>query len=560
MSSIRPVSELLLRWEELRAQGRAVSAEELCRDQPELVEEVRRHLRALEAVYRVPRGADQPAETLPEPAGPSAPGSVPPGYEMLGELGRGGMGVVYKARQRSLNRIVALKMILAGGHAGTQERARFKVEAEAAARLSQSNIVAVYEVGEHQGRPYLALEYVDGESLAQRLDGTPMPAHVAADLVRTLARAVQHAHERGVVHRDLKPGNVLLAFSRDAQRSAAEEALRCASRLNEVVPKITDFGLAKRLDEQSQTRTGEVMGTPSYMSPEQAAGKKDVGPAADVYALGAILYELLTGRPPFRGATVLETLEQVLTQEPVPPSLLQPKVPRDLEAVCLKCLHKEPAGRYPGAAALADDLDRFLAGEPISVRTWGVVGQVTRLLGRSQYDVRLHTWGTLFLWLAPVPLLAQVPAFALAVAGAPVVAAVLASGLGTAASLVLLLWLGRRWRGEATGPAERLLWSILVGQTLALTLMALVSWPTCSDEALALYPRWAILTGLIFFIMGGAFWGGCYLIGLSFFAAAVLMPLYPQAGPLEVGGLLAGALALVGVRLRRLGREMRGEA
>jgi eukaryotic-like serine/threonine-protein kinase len=532
MSSPVTVGDLLLRWEELRAEGRAVSAEELCPDRPDLLEELRRQIRALEAVYRVPRGAGLSAETLPGATLSADTRAAPPGYEVLGELGRGGMGVVYKARQVALNRLVALKVVLSGGHAGAQERARFKAEAEAAARLGHPNIVQVHEVGEHQGAPYLAMEYVDGESLDRKVDGTPQPPRQAAELVRTLARAVHYAHQRGVIHRDLKPANVLLAEGR--------------------TPKVADFGLAKRLDESGQTRTGDVLGTPSYMAPEQAEGRAhDVGPHTDVYALGAILYELLTGRPPLKGASVLETLEQVRTQEPVPPSQLAPKVPRDLEGVCLKCLEKEAGRRYPTAEELADDLDRFLGGESVRARSSGVVDQLARVLSRSHYDVQFHAWGTLLLWLAPLTLLAQVPVRALARAGRPLDAAVPAAGLW---------WGNRRGRKAAAGPAQRLLWSILFGNLLALALMAAVSLPPLGgpSDPLALYPRWAVLTGLAFFVMGGAYWGGCYLIGLSFFGLALLMPLAPEWAPLGLGGLLSAALALVGVRLRRLGREPGG--
>jgi tetratricopeptide (TPR) repeat protein len=280
------------------------------------------------------------------------PGPLPhvPGYEVLGELGRGGMGVVYKARHLRLDRVVALKMILAGAYAGAQECDRFRAEAQSAARLQHPHIVQIHEVGEHDGRPYLTLEFVDGGSLAQRLTGTPFSAAQAAPLVHCLARAVQHAHERGVVHRDLKPANILLTA--------------------EGVPKITDFGLALRLDgDAANTRTGTILGTPCYMAPEQAAGRAGAaGRPADVYGLGAILYELLTGRPPFLAATALETLERVREQEPVPPRHLQPGVPRDLETVCLKCLQKDPARRYASATDLAQDLERFLSGQPIRAR------------------------------------------------------------------------------------------------------------------------------------------------------------------------------------------------
>jgi WD40 repeat protein len=289
-------------------------------------------------------------------APPAADEGRPPavrGYEVLGELGRGGMGVVYQARQAGLNRLVALKMILAGGHAGEQDLARFRAEAAAIARLRHPNIVQVYEIGDHDGLPFFSLEFVAGGSLAAKLNGTPLASRPAAELAEALARAVQAAHEGGVVHRDLKPANVLLT--------------------EDGTPKVTDFGLAKQMgSEQGQTRSGSILGTPSYMAPEQAGGRsRDIGPAADVYSLGAILYECLTGRPPFRAETPLDTLLQVLAEDPVPPRRLQPKVPRDLETVCLRCLHKDPARRYASARALAEDLRRFLGGEAIQARPVG---------------------------------------------------------------------------------------------------------------------------------------------------------------------------------------------
>ncbi len=308
------------------------------------------------------------------PAAPVAPPAVA-GYEILGELGRGGMGVVYRARQLGLNRLVALKMVLAGRHAGPKDLARFRQEAEAAARLHHPNIVQIFDIGEAEGCPYFALELVEGGSLVRRLRGDPQPVQPAARLVETLARAIHYAHRQGIVHRDLKPANVLLSFNRLRLGDSSVDRIESVNRkrLEEVVPKITDFGLAKRLDEPGPgTHTGEVVGTPSYMAPEQAGDRgKPVGPAADVYALGAILYELLTGRPPFKAATPLDTVLQVLHEEPVPPRRLQPGVPRDLETICLKCLGKEPARRYGSAEALADDLRRFRHGIPIKARPVG---------------------------------------------------------------------------------------------------------------------------------------------------------------------------------------------
>ncbi len=305
-----------------------------------------------------------------EPAGTPRPDI--PGYEILGELGRGGMGVVYKAQQADLKRLVALKMILPERDGGPDDVVRFRKEAEALARLPHANVVQIYEFGEHDGRLYFAMEFVDGGSLKEKLDGTPLPARQAAQLLETLAWAVHHAHERGVIHRDLKPANILLASAgrQPPDDSEVSGGPRPLLAWDEYTPKVTDFGLAKRLDTQlGVMESGAIMGTPRYMAPEQAAGKnRDVGRATDVHALGAILYELLTGRPPFQASDMLETLEQVRFQEPVAPSRLQPKVPRDLETICLKCLQKEPGKRYASAGELAEDLARFLAGEPIRAR------------------------------------------------------------------------------------------------------------------------------------------------------------------------------------------------
>jgi WD40 repeat protein len=273
-----------------------------------------------------------------------------PGYEILAELGRGGMGVVYQARQIQLDRVVALKMILSGAHAGPQDLVRFRNEAETVARVQHPNLVQIYEIGDHEGRPFFSLEYVDGGNLGDQIRSVPQPPDRCAELIEALGRAVHAMHCRDIIHRDLKPANVLLT--------------------SDGVPKIADFGLAKRLDSnKGATVTGDILGTPMYMSPEQAAGRtKDIGPASDIYALGSILYEMLTGRPPFQAETGWDVVMQVVKEEPVAPSRVHGKVPRDLEIICLKCLEKEPRRRYLTADELAEDLRRYRSGEPIRAR------------------------------------------------------------------------------------------------------------------------------------------------------------------------------------------------
>ncbi len=289
------------------------------------------------------------------------PAAGPPavtGYEIVGELGRGGMGVVYKAWEVAAKRFVALKMLIPDRQVGAVLLRRFRAEAEVIARLRHSHIVQLYSIGEHHGRPYLLMEFCAGGSLAKKMAGTPMAPASAALLTEKLARAIAVAHDQQIIHRDLKPGNILLT--------------------NEGEPKISDFGLAKKLDEQSgQSQVGVVMGTPSYIAPEQAEGHlRQVGPATDIYALGAILYEALTGRPPFKGASDFDTLRQIRTQEIIAPRSFDRQIPRDLEAICCKCLQKQPGLRYRSASELADDLEHFRLDRDINPNPRGIVARV----------------------------------------------------------------------------------------------------------------------------------------------------------------------------------------
>jgi WD40 repeat protein/serine/threonine protein kinase/tetratricopeptide (TPR) repeat protein len=354
-----------------------------------------RELMALDRAYRERFGMPTPPEESGAAAGPPAVDDSPthvaraggssaprqswpsiPGLELVEVLGSGGMGVVFKARQPALDRVVAVKLLRDTLLAEPSLRARFHREARAIAQLQHPHLVQVFEFGEVPGagagssQPYLVLEYVSGGSLADLVRGKPQPPREAARLVETLAGAIDYAHQQGILHRDLKPANILLSFSREPAASASF-TLAAGSRLNDCVPKITDFGLAKSLEDSGarHTRTGEFLGTPSYMSPEQIEGPRaQVGPGADIYGLGAVLYEMLTGRPPFLGETALDTLRQVQNNEPVAPSRLQPGCPRDLDTIVLKCLSKDAGRRYASAAALADDLRRFREGVPILAR------------------------------------------------------------------------------------------------------------------------------------------------------------------------------------------------
>jgi serine/threonine-protein kinase len=333
--------------------GEAVDRDAFLREHPELASAVK-CLDALENLAQ-PKGEKTSLanknstleEIVPAAAFPRAFGN----YELIGELGRGGMGVVYKAKQQELDRVVALKMILQRHLASPEVVRRFQSEAKSAAKLRHSHIVQIHEVGQLHGQDFFTMEYIEGESLAQRLIGRRLDIPAAVQIVAAIARAVDYLHKQGIVHRDLKPSNILLDADGD--------------------PFLTDFGLAKvflRTDDQ-QTATGVIAGTPSYMAPEQAAGHtEDVGPAADVYSLGAILYELLTGQPPFVADNPLDILLDMLSGDPLLPRRINPKIPRSLELICLKCLQKAPADRYASAAALADDLDRFARGEPPLVR------------------------------------------------------------------------------------------------------------------------------------------------------------------------------------------------
>jgi Protein kinase domain len=368
-----------------RRRGESPTIDEYCQRYPNLAEQLRRHVRLYDAL------GEMFPSTGPEINPTLAEETILPniaGYEVEAVLGHGGAGVVFRARDLRLGRPVAIKMLLAGAYAGPTELARFQLEAEAVAGLCHANVVQIYEVGENNGRPYFTMELVDGGNLAQKIAGTPQPIRWAAELIASLSEAVSVAHRSGIIHRDLKPGNILLGA--------------------DGTPKISDFGLARRLKgEGALTWTGDALGTPSYMAPEQAnATVGPVGPGTDVYGLGAVLYELLAGRPPFRAGTALETIQQVLSLDPIPPSRSNPKVPRDLETVCLKCLQKEPQRRYSSAAALAEDLRRFLLGRVVEARPVSPLERAGKWIRRNRWVAGLGTATLLALAVGTVTSLA----------------------------------------------------------------------------------------------------------------------------------------------------------
>ena len=462
-----------------------------------------------------------------------------PGYELLEEVGRGGMGVVYRARQLSLNRIVAVKML--AGRGGARELERFRVEAEAVGQLQHANIVQVYEVGEADGTPFFTLEYCPNGNLARRLAGRPMPNREAAELLRDLALAMETAHQAGIIHRDLKPANVLMAADGRA--------------------KVTDFGVAKTASDTSQTQTGAILGTPSYMAPEQAEGHtKGVGPTADVYSLGAILYECLTGRPPFVAATPLETMRQALEQDPLPPRLLNPAADQDLEKIALKCLEKAPAARYATAEALADDLRRHLDGEPITARSVNLFERLQRELGRSQHEARLRPWGAGLMWLGGL-IFAAHAVTSLLLAGH---AAEPVAFWGPRAALFVALggWLRHFGFGNGllpSNPLERQLWATWLGYLLGFAAMFWVM-EAMGHGHLELYGAAMVLGGMAWFSMGGCIWGGCYVVGLAFMAAAPAMTWLNETpwGPGAFGAAWGVTLFALGGRYVYLSRTPQG--
>lgn len=482
--------------------------------------------------------ASPPAASLPRMWGD---------YELLEELGRGGMGVVYRARQRSLGRIVALKVILRGEWASEEDRARFLAEASAAAQLSHPHVVPIHEVGEHEGQPYFSMQYVEGSTLADRLAIGPLPGREAAELLVPICRAIAAAHARGILHRDLKPSNILL----DTEGRGF----------------VTDFGLAKRISgapgaggvpeslaPAPRTLTGAILGTPGYMAPEQAAGERGrLGPATDVYALGAILYAMLTGRAPFQAASPIDTVLMVLEQDPPPPRLLNPRADPELELIALKALQKPTDLRYESAAALAEDLERYLRHEPISARSSQFSQVLSRAFRPTHHVAVLENWGLLWMWHAVVLLLLCVVTNSLqwqGVTDRSVYVLLWTAGLGTWAGI---FWELRRRAGPVTF-VERQIAHIWAASMACSAGLFAVEW-LLKLPPLTLSPVLALIAGGVFTAKAGILSGEFYVPAGLLFLTSVPMALAPQWG-ITLFGVVGGAAFLIpGWKFHRLRRR-----
>lgn len=525
--------------------GETVDLDVACRAHPDLAGE----LRELWGAVLVAEVAGSHASELTSPFMNDSPSGVLDlpcrfgDYELLEELGRGGMGVVYRARQISLNRIVAIKMILRGDLASSSDLDRFRAEAEAAARLDHPGIVPVYEVGHHNGRAYFSMKYIRGRTLSQLLADGPLPPREAAKILAAVARAIHFAHTRGVLHRDLKPSNIVLDEFQ--------------------LPHVMDFGLAKQItDAASLTRTGAVLGTPAYMAPEQAAGARGVvGPASDVYSLGVVLYHMLTGRPPFQAANPVDTVLMVLEQDPVPPRVLNPKANRDLEMIALRCLQKPPDLRYASADALANDLTAFLNDESISARSGRFAQVLANWLRETHHAPVLENWGLLWMWhslaLFGVCLLTnalywgglrhdydRIWYFALWTAG-----------LGAWAAV---FWALRRRMGPVTF-VERQIAHLWAGSMVCIgALFPLEAW--LHLPVLTLSPVLGLVNGMVFLAKAGILSGAFYVQAILLFMTAGVMALFPDYAHVIFGVVSAGCFFFPGLKYyRQRVRSMQAE-
>ena len=559
------LAELIANLVEQQRRGTTPDVERACVQHPDLAVELRElwttafiaeEVASFSDLFAAPVEFPTTAQRADE-VGRLLPADVRIGdYELLEEIGRGGMGIVYKARQQSLGRIVALKMILRGELAGSPDVARFRAEAAATAHLDHPHIVPIYEVGEHDQRPFFSMKYVAGTTLSRKLADGPLPSHETATLLLPVCRAIAEAHRRGVLHRDLKPSNILIDL--------------------DGMPHVTDFGLAKRMQPETfslkdnnrtgveslhdaaeevkrpagaspqridyLTLSGAILGTPGYMAPEQAAGRRGVtGPASDVYSLGAILYQCLTGRPPFQAAAPVDVLLMVLEQDPLPPRFLNPQAAADLEMIALKCLQKPPELRYPSAEALADDLQAFLSSEPISARSTNIGQLVSRMLRETHHAVVLENWGVLWMWHSLVLLILCGMTNAFQWAGISSRLPYLGLWVLGAGAWAGIFWTLRRQSGPITFVERQIahVWGAsMIASSLLFWVETLLGLPV-----LSLSPVLALTAAMVFTVKAGILSGVFYIQAAVLFATSVAMAWIRHAGLPEFGLSLYGVVS-----------------
>ena len=514
--------------------GQHVDINAVCEDHPEIADELRELWGAV--MIADAAGSSELHATLSSGTARDTPGAsfeLPcrfGDYELLEELGRGGMGIVYRARQVSLNREVALKMILQGQLASPADRERFQAEAEAAARLDHPGIVPVYEVGNSEGHPYFSMKYVRGETLSHRLANGLVSPKAGADILASVARAIHYAHRQGVLHRDLKPSNILID--------------------DEGQPHVTDFGLAKRVQEaESLTRSGAILGTPAYMAPEQAAGARgEVGPASDVFSLGTVLYQMLTGKPPFQAASPVDTILMLLEQDVVPPRVVNPRVDRDLEMIALRCLQKPIDLRYDSAGSLADDLEAYLNNEPIAARS-GRFGQVlSQMFRETHHSAVLENWGLLWMWHSLVLFSASALTNVLQWLHVDrwIYMALWTMGIWVWAGV---FWWLRRRMGPVTF-VERQIAHVWAASMVSIAGLFFVEmW--LGLPALTLSPVLPLIAGMVFAIKAGILSGTFYLQAAALYVTSPLMAWFPEVGHLIFGTVSAACFFFPGLKYYR---------
>lgn len=528
------LADILAELTDAVCRGDVVDFESVCRKHPDLAPDLRNLWGAVLVTDATGASLDQlPAAEQGSPGRwqrltlPTTIGD----YELLEEVGRGGMGVVFRSRQISLDREVAVKMILRGRLASESDLRRFVEEAAATARLEHANIVPVYDVGDIEGRPFFSMQLVEGETLAERVARGPMPPRDAANLIAEVSHAVEFAHQQGILHRDLKPSNIMIT--------------------PDEMPVVMDFGLAKRVgDEVDMTRSGMVVGTPAYMSPEQASGRRSmVGPATDVYSLGSLLYFALTGRPPFVAETPMELVMLVIEQDPTPPRALRPTIDRDLEMIVIRCLQKPIDLRYDSAGALADDLQAYLADERVSARSGRFSQVVARVFRETHHAQVLENWGLLWMWHSLALLVACLLTWQMDYWGIQrrdVYAGVWTIGLGAWATV---FWKLRQRMGPVTF-IERQVAHVWGASMIAIGMLFPIEW-LLKLPVLTLSPLLGVIAAMVFAIKAGMLSGVFYVQAIALLIASVVMALYPSWAHLVFGIVAAACFFVPGYQYAR---------